>query len=261
MTTVNSSDQCQVVELRRYALRHGKRDTLIELFDREFVETQEAAGMCILGQFRDLDDPDSFVWMRGFADMNVRKEALETFYGGPVWKQHAQAAGATMLDTDNVLLLRPVSPLEHDPGSRAAPRITAEPPPGVLAITIWPLAHASATEIPTFMRLLEPTLREAGVEVLAAYATDHSENTYPALPVRENENVFVWMSLFEDEADHARHVRELEQLSAWRDFSRALAAHLTGAGETLRLRPTARSAIHAERGGDAADEEEVDMNE
>jgi len=41
--------------------------------------------MCILGQFRDLDDPDCFVWMRGFADMETRKGALESFYRGPVW--------------------------------------------------------------------------------------------------------------------------------------------------------------------------------
>ena len=33
---------CGVVELRRYDLRPGARETLIELFEREFVETQEA---------------------------------------------------------------------------------------------------------------------------------------------------------------------------------------------------------------------------
>lgn len=49
---VLAPNACNVVELRRYALRPGKRDTLVELFDSEFVETQEAEGMCILGQFR-----------------------------------------------------------------------------------------------------------------------------------------------------------------------------------------------------------------
>ena len=50
-----------VVELRQYTLKPGSRDALIELFDREFVETQEALGMAVLGQFRDLDDPERFV--------------------------------------------------------------------------------------------------------------------------------------------------------------------------------------------------------
>jgi len=39
-------------KVRRYP---GRRDELITLFDRESVETQEACGMRILGQFRDLD--------------------------------------------------------------------------------------------------------------------------------------------------------------------------------------------------------------
>ena len=58
-----------VVELRQYTLRPGQRDVLIDLFDRELVESQEADGMAIVGQFRDLDDPDRFIWIRGFASM------------------------------------------------------------------------------------------------------------------------------------------------------------------------------------------------
>jgi NIPSNAP protein len=103
----------RIVELRRYALRPRARDTLIELFDRELVEPQEQLGMRLLGQFRDLDDPDGFVWLRGFSDMQFRKRALEAFYGGPVWKTHASAANATMIDVDNVLLLRPLAGLRR----------------------------------------------------------------------------------------------------------------------------------------------------
>src|SRR5690349_19354884 len=98
----------QVVELRQYTLRPGQRDVLIELFDRELVEPQETEGMAILGQFRDLDRPDRFVWLRGFPDMPRRADALTRFYRGPVWKAHSSAANATMVDVHDVLLLRPV---------------------------------------------------------------------------------------------------------------------------------------------------------
>ena len=57
----------QVVELRQYTLHPRRRDALVELFDREFVESQEMEGMSVMGQFRDLDDADRFVWLRGFA--------------------------------------------------------------------------------------------------------------------------------------------------------------------------------------------------
>ena len=82
----------EVFELRQYTLHPGRRDALIELFDREFVETQEACGMRVLGQFRDLGDPDRFVWFRSFPDMARRKDALTCFYGGPAWKAHAHWA-------------------------------------------------------------------------------------------------------------------------------------------------------------------------
>src|SRR4051812_3912762 len=72
-----------VLELRQYTLHPGRRDELVALFEREFVETQEAAGIRLLGSFHDLDAPDRFVWLRGFPDMAARADALGAFYGGP----------------------------------------------------------------------------------------------------------------------------------------------------------------------------------
>jgi hypothetical protein len=243
---VSSKERCQIVELRRYTLHSGARDTLIELFDREFVETQEDVGMQVLGQFRDLDDPDSFVWLRGFTDMRARKRGLEAFYGGTVWKTHAAAANATMIDSDNVLLLRPLLGLELDQRARAAPGATAIPS-GLLVLTIYPLLGSAAGAFPEFFaRELKPAFEQAGMPVRAMYVTEPSENTFPALPVRADEDVFVWMTTFTSEKDHARHLLQLEQSTLWRDrLPRLLDRHLSRSAEVLRLRPTARSLLHA----------------
>lgn len=167
---------CTVVELRRYRLQPGARDSLVELFDREFVESQEAVGMHLLGQFRELDDPDSFVWLRGFRDT---------------------------------------------------------------------LTESASLEFPDyFVRQVEPVLREAGASVPATYATEHSPNTFPALPVREDVEVFVSFNVYADEARHARHVDELNRSPAWREeLAQELAQRLDGSPEVLRLRPTARSLL------------------
>ena len=98
-----------IVELRRYTLHPGRRDELIELFERELVEPQEEVGAQVVGTFRDVRDPDRFVWIRAFADMTVRLAALQAFYGGPVWRAHSAAANATMIDSDDVHLLEPES--------------------------------------------------------------------------------------------------------------------------------------------------------
>src|ERR1700748_3685559 len=81
-----------VFELRNYTLHAGRRDELITLFEREFIQAQQDAGIVLPGLFTDMDRPDRFVWLRGFTDMAARPEALSRFYGGPVWQQHRDAA-------------------------------------------------------------------------------------------------------------------------------------------------------------------------
>jgi hypothetical protein len=130
-----------ILELRRYALQPGRRDDLIALFDREFIESQEALGLQVLGQFRDLDDPDQFVWLRGFADMATRAAGLGAFYGGPVWQAHRAAANSTMIDSSNALLLRPAGPRGSfaAPASSRPPAGSASCPSSIVTATIYRL--------------------------------------------------------------------------------------------------------------------------
>jgi NIPSNAP len=137
MTSMNDI-RYPVVELRQYTLHPGQRDKFVNLFDRELVETQEAVGMAVLGQFRDLDDPDRFVWLRGFDDMPRRAKALGRFYGGPVWKAYKDPANATMIDSDNVLL-RPIAARPGFPVPTAIrpPIDHNAPPPSLVLATLY----------------------------------------------------------------------------------------------------------------------------
>jgi hypothetical protein len=157
-----------IVELRQYTLVPGKRDVLIELFDREFVESQEELGMRILGTFRDLDRDDRFVWLRGFDDMASRLTGLTAFYTGPVWKEHGPVANLTMVSVDDVLLLHPISELTL-PDERGEAATDTEV---VITVHDRSLLH----ELDAGLGLLE---------------TDTSVNDFPALPVREGADVAV----------------------------------------------------------------------
>src|SRR5260370_4034349 len=77
-------DGFSVVELRQYTLHEGTRERLIDLFENEFIESQEALGIRVIGPFRDLEDHNRFVWLRGFPDMDERSGMLAAFYDGPV---------------------------------------------------------------------------------------------------------------------------------------------------------------------------------
>jgi hypothetical protein len=236
-----------IVELRQYTLHDGKRDVLIDLFEREFIEPQEAAGIVVIGQFRDLEDPDRFVWLRGFQDMPRRAEALETFYGGPVWKANRGQANATMVDSDNVLLLRPVNPQGGFPVTVAArsPVGHTAVPPSLVVATLYqrdsPFDEAFAE---FFDRSIRPVMTESGATPLACLQTEHAENTFPALPVRTGENVFVWFSRFAGQADFADHLQHLARSRFWRDHLQPqLFAMLADKPRRLRLAPTARSLL------------------
>jgi hypothetical protein len=241
---------CSVLELRQYTLHPGRRDVLIELFDREFIESQEALGMTIVGQFRDLEQPNRFVWLRGFADMTSRARALEGFYGGPVWKANREAANATMIDSDNVLLLRPARPGSGFSIKNDRPRPGAEENvnnKGLIVATIYYFDQPVTEEFLGFFEgTVRPVLADAGASILAYFVTEPSKNNFPRLPVREGENVFVWFSSFRDERAHADHQARLSGSQRWLgEVSQKLARWLKRNPEVLRLSPTRRSRLRA----------------
>jgi hypothetical protein len=235
-----------IVELRQYTLHAGKRDTLIDIFDREFVETQEAVGIQVIGQFHNLDDADQFVWLRGFNDMEARAESLNAFYSGPVWKAHRDAANATMIDSDNVLLLRLAHPSSGFSlnGNRSALGSHAKQD-GFIAGTIYYLdAPADLKFINYFEDTIKPTLTDAGASILAYFVSEDSPNTFPRLPVREGENVFVWFASFRDEEAYEFHLAALAESKVWKDeISKSLNRKLKRKPEVLRLSPTSRSRL------------------
>lgn len=238
---------CTIVELRQYTLHPGKRDVLIDLFDREFVESQEAVGMKVIGQFRDLDNPNRFVWLRGFRDMPSRAQALKDFYGGPVWKAHREVANTTMVDSNNVLLLHPATPTSgFSFGNWERPRMGSnEARSELIVATIYYLdGPVDAAFVQFFEKTVDPAVTGSGATVLAYFVTEHSENTFPALPVREGENVFVWFLRLNDAAAYERHFAALTQFPRWRDeISKELARRLKREPEILKLSPTTRSLL------------------
>ncbi|MFG3259360.1 NIPSNAP family protein [Streptomyces sp. NPDC048172] len=190
--TENPGGSLKIVELRQYTLRPGRRDELIELFEREFVESQEESGIRLLGLFRDLDRPDKFVWLRGFPDMASRTESLAAFYERhPAWKRHGPAANATMVDSDDVLLLRPVTgDLEGAP--------PAGEKDGVIGLTVR--GFRDAGELSAQVRAFTPRTGSQHGTPLATLRTEPAANSYPRLPVREREHVFVHLVRHADEA-------------------------------------------------------------
>jgi hypothetical protein len=222
----------QVVELRQYTLHKGQRETLIGLFEQHFIEPQDALGAQVLGTFRDRDDPDRFVWLRGFENMERRQQALTAFYDGPVWQRYRGAANPTMLDSDNVLLLKLKRGAIASRQGAAAMRLT--------------IHYVGKADPKAFLALFEgrmrPLYEDAGAPVQAVLLSAMEANNYPRLPIREDDRVLVWLTRFASVADEERFDRAMRQASGWRDQApEMLLPAFMRKPEVVRLAPTVRS--------------------
>ncbi|MCZ8256158.1 MAG: NIPSNAP family protein [Polaromonas sp.] len=245
-----------VIELRRYRLQRHARETLIDLFDREFLETQDAAGMSVLAQFRDLDDPDAFVWLRRFEGLPQRAVALRSFYTGPVWAQHCDAANGTMVNSDNVLMLTPLGDAALTsmlgPGPLPASFGEHRPPPavdlgeaGVFEMTTCYLAPRTDTAFSAwFEDTICPVLRAAGARIEGRWVVDHRENNFQRLPVREGETLFIWLLRFDGDAQQQAFHQKLAASAVWRDeLQPEICRRTWRENEVVRLAPTRRSLL------------------
>lgn len=241
-----------VVELRQYTLKPGRRDTLIDIFDGHLIESQEAAGMTVIGQFRDLDRPDLFIWLRGFDGMEARKNALTAFYEGPVWAAWRDAANTTMISSDDVLLLKPAWPgagFDLSGTQRAA--LPGHEKPNrdnrlsdIVVIKIHHLRPGAEADFTSrFAADAIPVLAAHGARPLAAFVTEHAENSFPRLPVRSGESVFISVTAFGSADAHARHEAVLAGSPEWQAFERKAQSCLARSTETLRLSATSRSLL------------------
>lgn len=221
-----------VVEFRRYVLQPGAETAFADLFERAFIEPMEAEGMRVIGQFRNAERRDRFIWLRGYDDMEHRLRALTAFYaGGAAWKEHGPAANAMIAEFHDVHLLRPAWP-----GSGFSTDLPSHPPLGSRATQAVVIAITEKLDAPADEQLI--TLRRAegdpfasfDGELLASFMTEPSANNFPRHPVREGEHVFARFARFNDRAVY----------DAWR-VDRANEGDART--ELLLLSPTPRSRV------------------
>jgi hypothetical protein len=152
-----------------------------------------------------------------------------------------------MIDSDNVLLLRPA--LQTSGFSledmKRPPVGSDELPRKLIVATDYYFERSVPSDFINFFEdTLKPMATSLGATITAYFVGETSENTFPALPVREGENVFVWFSTFQDSAAYENYEAALSQSERWRDeVSVGLTNYFYTAAEVLKLSPTARSLL------------------
>lgn len=233
-----------VIEFRRYAIKPGARDEFVRYFEAFFPEAFEQIGAIAFGQFRERRNPDAFTWIRGFQSPEARGIANSAFYYGPLWKEHAATMNDRLVDSDNVLLLRPLSPDRAipvlpavDPVTEAESTDTAR---GVVVAQIFAVREGS---VDAFAKSMEPTFaayRAAGMREAGVLVTLDGRNTFPQHPVRTDGPYLIWLGVAENDAVLEAAFPPLAERSV---PSSSFGGLLRGKPELVILDPTSRSRL------------------
>lgn len=230
----------QVFEFRRYTIKEGERTHFAQYFESYFPEAFQQLGALAFGQFYERDKPCGFTWIRGFKDMDERAKVNAAFYYGPLWKEHSATMNEILVDSDNVLLLRPLSPERGLTLLPAVDPITETK--GAQGVVIAQLFSIKAGNLEAFAQSAEATfarLRAAGVREVGVLVTLDAANNFPQLPVRTDGPYLIWLGIVENH-------QKLDQFKLLAEHvlpSLSATGLLRGAPEMLILDPTPRSRL------------------
>jgi hypothetical protein len=231
----------QVLEFRRYTIREGERQHFAQYFEDYFPEAFEQLGAIAAGSFFERGNQNGFTWIRGFHTIEDRAVVNAAFYYGPLWKEHKKTMNDLMTDSDNVILLRPLSP---DRGVTILPALdTVKEMNGAQGVVIAQIFAVKPTSVDAFARRAEAIFagyRAAGACEAAVLVTLDGPNNFPQLPVRTDGPYLVWLGVLQDNQMLEDNFKPLAQRSL---PSLSATGLLRGAPELVVLDPTHRSRL------------------
>ena len=179
-----------VIELRNYLLKPGKRDEFIQYFKDHFVASQHAMGAYTPGLFQIKNEENRFFWIRGFDNMKQRSQFLPAFYGGEVWKEFGPAANEMMLEWHNVYLVKPLSENTDTFSKR------------FLAIDYYTTKDKKLTKLVGLLNnQYIPFFKERNIKA-TLWISETEENDFPRLPVYQDKNQLIVITGFNNESEY-----------------------------------------------------------
>lgn len=200
---MNERKNFKVIELRNYLLKPKVRDKFRDYFKNHFVDSQNALGGYVLGQFTVKAKDNNFFWVRGFENMKTRSRFLPEFYYGETWKRFGSAANEMMLDSDNVYLLKPLDESQTFRKDK------------VVKIDYY-FAKDNQLEqlIEFFQTRYISFIEDSKTENITFWRSELAENDFPRLPAFQHKNLLVAISAFENEKNYQAKIKEFELANA-----------------------------------------------
>jgi len=229
-----------VIEFRRYTIKEGERKHFAQYFEGFFPEAFQQLGAIAVGSFFERKNQSTFTWIRAFHTIDDRAVVNAAFYYGPLWREHSRTLNNLMIDSDNVMLLRPLS---SDRGLVVLPAVyPVTEANGAQGVVVAQIFAIKANSVDDFAKQAEPifgSYRAAGAHEAGVLVTLDVVNNFPQLPVRADGPYLVWLGIVRDD-------QMLDKFSPMAEHSlQTLSATglLRGTPELVILDPTPRSRL------------------
>jgi len=235
-----------VLEIRNYLIKPNVLEHFIDYFEEQFIDSQEAENIRVLGQFRPIGEPNRFVWLRGFADMQSRLKSLQAFYSGAGWEKYGALANEMMLEWHNVHLLRPLTNIDDFLCGLNAEAIAADLAAGtilyetgVLAIDFYQALPGKRDKlVDKFQTRIAPIYENQGIQVRGLFVAEMTENQFVQLPVIQNEDELVVITAHRSEEVFCKKRARIAPF-----IDKTIGACLSPMPTPLLLDPTLRSPL------------------
>jgi hypothetical protein len=231
----------EVIEFRRYTIKEGEREHFAQYFQSYFPEAIQQLGAIVFGQFLERKNHSLFTWIRGFKNMDARATINAALYYGPLWKEHRATMNNLLVDSDNVLLLRP---LNQERGVVVLPAVDpVYERTGAQGVLVAQIFAVKANSVEAFAQKAEPTFvtyRSAGAHEAGVLVTFDVPNNFPPLPIRTDGPYLVWLGILKDDQKLETQFVPLVEQSLQPLATTGL---LRGTPELIILDPTSRSRL------------------
>ncbi|HEV8082203.1 MAG TPA: hypothetical protein VGP55_03335 [Chitinophagaceae bacterium] len=202
-----------VIELRNYVLKQGMRDSFINYFEENLIQSQRTLKGYPIGQYRVKGYEDNFCWIRGFENMKERSSFLPSFYLGPSWQQHKKIPNSLLVNNDNVHLLSPII-LQNDSlvSVHSINSALLIPKSGITVIDFFTANTKLELLKKLFAKSFLPLLKANELNAYTLWVSEAMPNDFPQLPVFQDKNLLVMITHFKNELEYSEATKKIDSM-------------------------------------------------
>lgn len=94
----------QVMEIRRYVARPGRRGELASYMDRVVIPFVKERGVTVDASSVDQNDDDAYIWIRTFDSEAERAEKYRLIYENPSWRSEIEPIVRDLMDFEKAVI-------------------------------------------------------------------------------------------------------------------------------------------------------------